>query len=656
MFRRSCSILFFTPFLLWFSLEAISTPRFVTAALRNIHGTADMVCTMGSDLSSYCSQQVSSFRSLGISGAVKNRTLARRCSNNLTSQQTLALISDIQKAFITYAAAHNTVASDDLMVRILEKIGSQVGEHEESNQRTKHYSQEQTALCKALLVAYLHALESNSPVFLTSDLSHFHPWVKGLRTVYEWVETDTEAGEIVAAFFEKHVLELFAHNAQATRFILGFMWRPYAARAERILLHNVFMCNALNANEYYLFLRECVDRACSSDTVSRDVLQAVHMYITKIDFVRGHLLLSSSELHKNGMYRDFFNEHRAEYKKLYMPSYARKGHLSEAFLMAQYALLMPEGESCGELMASIENAADKGTAVDVMRHQHDLVREDVYHPLMHDESLKKYIDHVYMQKKRLEDEGYIVFIHAQNGRLYFPVWCYNKICSLQGDEYAATDYFSYIRIPAEYDRTVDPVYTDYIFANASLTANLAVPFESSLWFALSNRNANGTIHLTVRDAFDAAGVSRSIYKKYEKRIVALEQQYDAMTRYGSLWLIAIPKVDVNSSVTVTRACGDVINVLVRNAKTGKVRRTKKPKTVAFALCAKDGYSIDTMHYDEDVMDPIFIIPLENGEYGLSYPHNKIVRVCTEHDAQKSDLWNAFEQERKALFEDIARDL
>ncbi|KKL88942.1 hypothetical protein LCGC14_1919630, partial [marine sediment metagenome] len=89
----------------------------------------------------------------------------------------------------------------------------------------------------------------------------------------------------------------------------------------------------------------------------------------------------------------------------------------------------------------------------------------------------------------------------------------------------------------------------YIFMNYQLFGNVCNKGSSSIFFALKNDN-DGKINISLKDVFDYLEY-KDIYKKYEKQLQELEQEYQGLSEYGSMVVIGVPEDKLADSVYLT---------------------------------------------------------------------------------------------------------
>lgn len=174
----------------------------------------------------------------------------------------------------------------------------------------------------------------------------------------------------------------------------------------------------------------------------------------------------------------------------------------------------------------------------------------------------------FMKKEtELNKNNYYTFVHGQERRFYFPERLYTHLWGLRKKQ--STDNFLFLHVKDLIEtpeaqseeeitrRTIHMAGTiqesDYLkvdierrkkilFMNYAFFANLGNLGSNSAVYVLKNQNAPAgrEIEMSNKDPFTLFGYDL-IYKKYQKEIEQLAQDYKNLSKYGNMILIAIPK-------------------------------------------------------------------------------------------------------------------
>jgi hypothetical protein len=174
--------------------------------------------------------------------------------------------------------------------------------------------------------------------------------------------------------------------------------------------------------------------------------------------------------------------------------------------------------------------------------------------------------------KKLEQEGYVTFVHGQRWPYELVERWFTKLHALNNE---ISDDFLFLHVKQlpenlevdtemreqllKYGRFDDYSRQQELFMNYAFFANSATPGSNSALYIKDNHNV-GSISLSIKDAFALNNYSK-IYDRYAPELEELAQAHAALSNYGNAVLIAVPK--------------DLLPHVVYSAKSGGYKRPLK---------------------------------------------------------------------------------
>ena len=236
-----------------------------------------------------------------------------------------------------------------------------------------------------------------------------------------------------------------------------------------------------------------------------------------------------------------------------------------------YLKSCPEGEN-DRLKSSLP------TVKHMERYRKTIVQwiDDIEAPIDYDDYFLYMLDRVFRKEVELEKSGYVAFKHAQRWRYGLPekwfttLWAITKEKPvtdfiflhakplLKNDNLAGEAEMRERLLRGEWSSNNDKKYL--LFMNYPLFGNVCNKGSSSIFFALKNDN-DGKINISLKDVFDYLEY-KDIYKKYEKQLQELEQEYQGLSKYGSMVVIGVPEDKLADSVCLTASDGWKVKVYI----------------------------------------------------------------------------------------------
>jgi hypothetical protein len=131
-----------------------------------------------------------------------------------------------------------------------------------------------------------------------------------------------------------------------------------------------------------------------------------------------------------------------------------------------------------------------------------------------------------------------------------------------------------------------------LFLNTELFGNSGAVGSSSFSYFSSNDNASGFIRVSIDDIFEQFG-QKKLYEKYKKRFEALDLEHRALTKYGELLIVAVPKERVSEDVQTIQVSGDPAGVKTLDAlQARETNPSFKDNELNFTLAMTDTAALD----------------------------------------------------------------
>jgi hypothetical protein len=185
------------------------------------------------------------------------------------------------------------------------------------------------------------------------------------------------------------------------------------------------------------------------------------------------------------------------------------------------------------------------------------------------------------KERKLNKEGYYTFVHGQQRRFYFPEWLYTHLWGLRKHQSVTNFLFAHVKDLIETPETQfeeditqktihlagtikesDSTQIDIerrkkvLFMNYVFFANTQNLGSNSADYILKNKNspAGREIEISVQEPFTLLGYDW-IYKKHQKEIEQLAKDYENISPFGNILLIAIPKDKIYKYAYLCRSGG-----------------------------------------------------------------------------------------------------
>lgn len=94
----------------------------------------------------------------------------------------------------------------------------------------------------------------------------------------------------------------------------------------------------------------------------------------------------------------------------------------------------------------------------------------------------------------------------------------------------------------------------FLFLNKFLFGNLTTPVSNSINYVISNQSVNDIL-FSIQEIFSMFEYE-NVYKKHEKKLLDLQQEYNSLSKYGELLQILVPKKIVGKYIHYTNYSGN----------------------------------------------------------------------------------------------------
>ncbi len=204
------------------------------------------------------------------------------------------------------------------------------------------------------------------------------------------------------------------------------------------------------------------------------------------------------------------------------------------------------------------------------------------------------LDRVFKKEVELEKSGYVAFKHGQRWGYGLPEKWFTTLWAITKEKPVTDFIFLHVKpllkndnlagetamrerlLRGEWNSNNDEKYL--LFMNYPLFGNVSNAGSSSIYFAIKNHNES-KINISLKDVFNYLGY-KDIYKKYEKQLQELEQEYQGLSEYGSMVVIGVPEDRLADSVYLTNFISDGPKVKIDIEGIGK---TDDIKTIITTL-------------------------------------------------------------------------
>ncbi len=252
------------------------------------------------------------------------------------------------------------------------------------------------------------------------------------------------------------------------------------------------------------------------------------------------------------------------------------------------------------------------------------------------------LDRTFRKEVELEKSGYIAFKHGQrwgyglSEKWFTTLWAITK-------EKSITDFiFLHVKPLVKDENLTDETEMrerllmsgrssnddrqHLLFMNYALFGNTGNLGNSSVGYAAGNDNV-GSINISLKNVFNYLG-HKYIYKKYEKQLQELEQEYKGLSKYGSMVVIGVPEDKLADSVYLATDFGQKVKMYIEG-----IGETDDIKTIIVAL----RYALPERIKNSDLLQ--FVLIMTQDKHGGLNPESGI----------KVHLFDAADPEKLAVF-------
>ena len=228
----------------------------------------------------------------------------------------------------------------------------------------------------------------------------------------------------------------------------------------------------------------------------------------------------------------------------------------------------------GRLFAKeiLNNGAEfSPTMLHLKRYWDDIVFSefsDIYKQFLENPELKNLYSDFRKKERILNEQGYYTFVHGQQRKFYFPERLYTHLWGLRKKQSVSNFFFTHVKDLVETEeakleedimrKTIHMAGTlpdsdstigvdierrkRVLFMNYAFFANSGNVGSNSAHYVIENINAfaGSKIKISIKEPFTLLGYDW-IYKKNQKEIELLAKDYENLSKYGNMLLIAIPK-------------------------------------------------------------------------------------------------------------------
>ena len=188
-----------------------------------------------------------------------------------------------------------------------------------------------------------------------------------------------------------------------------------------------------------------------------------------------------------------------------------------------------------------------------------------YKPFLEDPKLKNLYINFRKKEHELNKQGYYTFVHGQQRAFYFPEKLFTHLWGLRKKQSIDNFLFAHIKDLVETEeakfeekilrktihmagtiRESDTSYIDpqrgqkVLFMNYAFFANMSHLASHSPMYVTTNVNAPMGTAISSKEPFTLMGYEW-VYKKHQQEINQLANDYETLSKYGNMLLIAIPK-------------------------------------------------------------------------------------------------------------------
>ena len=269
------------------------------------------------------------------------------------------------------------------------------------------------------------------------------------------------------------------------------------------------------------------------------------------------------------------------------------------------------------------------------------------------------LDRVFRKEVELEKSGYVAFKHGQEWGHGLPEKWFTALWAITKEKLVTDFIFLHVKpllkdnnLTGEIEmrerlltsgRSSDDDRQHLLFMNYVLFGNTNKLGSSSIYYAAGNSNA-GSINISLKNVFNCFG-HKDIYKKYEKQLEELEQEYKGLSKFGSMVVIGVPEDRLADSVYLTTLGGPKKKIGIDGIGIGKIDDIK---TIIAAL----RYAPPERTKDSDCLE--FALIMTQDKHGGLNPDSGIkVHMFDAADPEKLAV---FRKKESLLLEQIKQEI
>ncbi len=266
------------------------------------------------------------------------------------------------------------------------------------------------------------------------------------------------------------------------------------------------------------------------------------------------------------------------------------------------------------------------------------------------------LDRAFKKEVELEKSGYVAFKHGQEWGHGLPEKWFTTLWAITKEKQVTGFIFLHVKplikdnnLAGETEmrerllRNEMGSYNDWqhlLFMNYALFGNTDNLWSSSVGYAVKNHN-EGKINISLKNVFNYLG-HEDIYKKYEKQLQELEQEYQGLSKYGSMVVIGVPEDKLSDSVYLTTSRGQKKKIHIEG-----IGETDDIKTIITTL----------RHAPEKIKDSDrmeFVLTMTQDKHGGLNPESGIkVHMFDAVDPEKLAV---FRKKESLLLEQIKQEI
>lgn len=211
----------------------------------------------------------------------------------------------------------------------------------------------------------------------------------------------------------------------------------------------------------------------------------------------------------------------------------------------------------------------------------------IYEQFLENPELKNLYADFRKKEREFNQQGYYTFVHGQRRQFYLPQRLYTHLWELQKKRPIKNFLFIHLNDLVETEEakseekimrkiihqagTSDPGviggvdfsrFKKVLFMNYAFFANATWLGSNSAYFVIQNQNIQPII-ISIIEPFKLLGYEW-IYKKYKQEIEQLNQDYNQLSNYGNMLLIAVPKDKIYKLIYICNSLAEHSPVLKKD--------------------------------------------------------------------------------------------